>query len=100
MHVFLIASAWKVFILNTGVGHVLNCAGEYIIAFHDDEYASFNINNFYTKKSQHTWEKCQLKSRPYGHIDSMVYIEIPRHGLLWMHCPGTLALELNETIHK
>lgn len=102
---FLIACAWEVFIINAGAGCVLNCTGKHIITLCDEDRvkqkdASFNINNFYTKKCLHTWNKSELRPRPFGHLNSMVYIEVPRHGLLWMYCPDKMALELNETIHK
>ena len=100
---FLIVSAYEVFILNTGVGCVLNCSGKHFITLHNEDKtdASFRINSFYTKKCLHEWSKSELRSRQFGHLDSMVYLEIPQHGLLWMYCcPDTVALELNKIIHK
>ena len=98
----LIASIWEVFILNNGVGRVLNCGGKHVITFHhDNETNTFSINNYHTKKCMYTWAKSELKSRPFGYLDSLVYMEIPRHGLLWMYCPDTtMALELKEAIHR
>ena len=95
----MIASAWEVYIINTGVGHVLNCAGKHIVSIHDDDKgdAYFKINN---ERRPRTWKKSELRSRSFGYLNSMVYIEIPRHGLLWMYCPDKVATELNDTINK
>ena len=102
MSVYLIASAWEVFILNNGVGRVLNCGGKHVITFHhDDTTNTFSINNYHTKKCMYTWATSELKLRPFGYLDLLVYMEIPRHGLLWMYCPDTkMALELKKAIHK
>ena len=95
------ANAWEVFVLNTGVGHVLNCAGKQFITLHDKDEIFFNINSFHTKKCLHEWSKSELRLRAHGCVDSMVYVEIPRHGLLWMYCcPDAMATELNEAIYR
>lgn len=92
----LIASAWDVFIINNGVGHNLNCAGRHIVTL-PGEHFSIHTNK---KCRPYTWSKSELRLKPFGHLDSMVYLEIPRHGLLWMYCPGAMALELSEAIQK
>lgn len=85
--------------MNTGVGHVLSCAGKQVITLGDKYEGFFSVNSFHTKKCLHTWSKSEL--RTFGCVDSMVYVEFDRQGLLWMYCSSdTMAVELNKTIHR
>ena len=98
MYIVLIASGWEVYIIDTGVGHVLNCAVKHVVTIHDDKGdAYFRIND---ERCPRIWKKSELRLRPFGYLNSMVYIEIPRHGLLWMYCPDKVAIEMNDTINK